>query len=100
MEMTFGNAHDIWRRVVSGDNSLTEEEVMIAAKWFEGFIPKLSDKASQSKQELEDAIQAQNAIEKKTFMDFNGQKKKLKDISEQQTYKGRQRLFSAARYTK
>jgi len=66
MEMTFGNAHDIWRRVVSGDNSLTEEEVMIAAKWFEGFIPKLSDKASQSKQELEDAIQAQNAIEKKS----------------------------------
>lgn len=64
--MTFGRAHDIWSRVVSGDKTLTEEEVKAAAKWFDGFIDKLQDKASQSKEELDDAIQTQekDALEK------------------------------------
>lgn len=66
MEMTFGNAHDIWRRAVSGDNSLTIEEVKAAAEWFDEFCGKLSEKESQSKQELEDAIQVHGAIEKKS----------------------------------
>ena len=68
MEMNFGKAHDIWSRVVSDDNSLIVEEVKAAANWFNGFISKLSDKANQSMQELEDAVQAleKDAIEKKS----------------------------------
>ncbi len=68
MEMTFGKAHDIWSRVVSSDNSLTEDEVKAAAQWFDDFTDILSDKASLSKQELEDAIKVQkeDVIEKKT----------------------------------
>ncbi len=66
MEMNFGNAHDIWCRVVCGDNTLTNEEVKAAEQWFDDFITKLSDKASHSKQELEAAMQTQekDAIEK------------------------------------
>ena len=29
-----GKAHNIWCRVVSGDKTLSEEEVKAAAKWF------------------------------------------------------------------
>lgn len=66
MEMNFGNAHDIWSRVVCGDRTLDEEEVKAAVKWFDDFISKLIDKASHSKQELEAAMQTQekDAIEK------------------------------------
>ena len=67
MEMTFGKAHDIWSRVVCGDKTLTIDEVKAAAQWFDDFSVKLNDKVSQSKQELEEAMQAQDpdAIEKK-----------------------------------
>ena len=67
MEMTFGKAHDIWSRVVCGDKTLTKDEVEAAAQWFDDFSVKLNDKVSQSKQELEEAMQAQDqdAIEKK-----------------------------------
>ena len=57
MEMKFGKAHDIWGRVVSGDDTLSDDEVKAAAEWFDEFSGKLSDKASQSAQALEDAIQ-------------------------------------------
>ena len=60
MEMNFGKAHDIWSRVVSGDKTLSEEEVKAAATWFDDSCAKLSDKASQSQQELEEAMQTQN----------------------------------------
>ena len=63
MEMTFGKAHDIWSRVISGDSTLTEDEVKAAAKWFDDFSAKLSDKASQSEQELQEAIQSKENIE-------------------------------------
>ena len=68
MEMTFGKAHDIWGRVVSGDDTLSDDEVKAAAEWFDEFSGKLSDKASQSAQALEDAIQRHengDAIERK-----------------------------------
>lgn len=67
MEMNFGKAHDIWSRVVSGDKTLSEDEVKAAAKWFDDFCAKLSDKASKSKQELEEAdlAHAEDAIEKR-----------------------------------
>jgi len=32
--MTFGKAHDIWCRVVSGDKTLSEEEVKAAQSGF------------------------------------------------------------------
>ena len=57
--MNFGKAHDIWSRVVSGDKTLTEEDVKAAAKWFEDFSARLSDKASQSQQELDKAMRTQ-----------------------------------------
>lgn len=68
MEMNFGKAHDIWSRVVSGDKTLSEEEVKAAATWFDDFCAKLSDKVSQSRQELEEAMQTRDldAIEKKS----------------------------------
>lgn len=67
MEINFGKAHDIWSRVVSGDKTLTVEEVKATAKWFDDFCTKLSDKANQSKQELEESMQTQEkeTIEKK-----------------------------------
>lgn len=68
MEMKFGKAHDIWGRVVSGDDTLSDDEVKAAAEWFDEFCGKLSDKASQSAQALEDAIQRHendDAIERK-----------------------------------
>ena len=67
MEMTFGKAHDIWSRVVCGDKTLTIDEVKAAAQWFDDFSVKLNDKFSQSKQELEEVMQAQDqdAIENK-----------------------------------
>lgn len=67
MEMNFGKAHDIWSRVVSGDKTLTEEEVKAAVKWFDDFCAKLSDKASKSKQELKEAelAHAEEVIAKK-----------------------------------
>lgn len=67
MEMTFGKAHDIWSRVVSGDKTLTNEEVKAAAQWFDDFSVKLNDKVIQSKQELEEAMPTrdQDTIEKK-----------------------------------
>ena len=67
MEMTFGKAHDIWSRVVSGDKTLTEEEVKAAANWFDDFCAKLGDKASQSRQELEETMESQDkeTIDKK-----------------------------------
>ena len=67
MEMTFGKAHDIWSRVVSGDETLTADEVKSATEWFDEFCTKLGNKSSQSKQELE-AIQAKekDTIEKKS----------------------------------
>lgn len=34
MEMKFGKAHDIWGRVVSGDDTLSDDEVKAAAEWF------------------------------------------------------------------
>ncbi len=55
MEMTFGKAHDIWGRVVCGDDTLSDDEVKAAAEWFDDFIGKLNEKASQSKQALDDA---------------------------------------------
>jgi hypothetical protein len=66
--MTFEEAHNIWRRVVTGDKTLTIDKVKAAAQWFDDFIALLNDKASQSKQELEEAIQTreQVSIEKKT----------------------------------
>ena len=65
--MTFGKAHDIWSRVVSGDKTLSEEEVKAAATWFDDFCAKLSDKASTSKQELKEAelAHAEEVIAKK-----------------------------------
>lgn len=67
MEMNFGKAHDIWSRAVSGDKTLSEEEVKAAARWFSDFCSKLSDKLSKSKQELEKAelAHAEDAIEKR-----------------------------------
>lgn len=68
MEINFGKAHDIWSRVVSGDKTLTEEEVKAAAKWFDDFCPKLSDKSILSKQELEETMESQEkeTIDKKS----------------------------------
>ena len=68
MEMTFGKAHDIWSRVVSGDKTLTADEVKSATEWFDEFCTKLGNKSSQSKQELDEAIQAEekDTIEKKS----------------------------------
>ena len=68
MEMNFGKAHDIWSRVVSGDKTLSEEEVKAAAQWFDDFSATLNDKVSQSKQVLEEAMQNRDldAIEKKS----------------------------------
>lgn len=68
MEMNFGKAHDIWSRVVCGDKTLTNDEVKAAATWFDDFSAKLSDKVSQSQQELEEAMQTRDldAIEKKS----------------------------------
>ena len=68
MEMNFGKAHDIWSRVVGDDKTLTVDEVKAAAKWFDDFSSKLSDKASKSKQELDNAIQTkeeESSIERK-----------------------------------
>lgn len=67
MEINFGKAHDIWSRVVSGDKALTEEEVKAAATWFDDFCAKLGDKACQSQQELEEAMESQDkeTIDKK-----------------------------------
>lgn len=68
MEMTFGKAHDIWGRAVSGDGTLSEDDVKDAAKWFYDFIDKLNEKASQSKQDLDDAVERHEddaVIEKK-----------------------------------
>ena len=59
MEMTFGKALDIWSRVISGDSTLTEDEVKAAAKWFDDFNVKLSYKASKSEQNLQNAIKTQ-----------------------------------------
>lgn len=65
--MNFGKAHDIWSRVVSGDKTLSEEEVKAAATWFDDFCVKLSDKASKSKHELKEAelANAEEVIAKK-----------------------------------
>lgn len=65
--MNFGKAHDIWSRVVSGNKTLTEEEVKAAVQWFSDFIPQLNNKACKSKQELEEAelAHAEDAIEKR-----------------------------------
>ena len=57
MEMNFGEAHDIWGRAVRGDETLSEDEVKAAAKWFDKFLGTLSDKASQSQQALDDAFE-------------------------------------------
>lgn len=67
--MTFGDAHDVWSRAVCGDKTLTIEEVKAAAQWFDEFSDKLSDKASQSQQALDDAIERHEddaEIEKKS----------------------------------
>lgn len=66
--MNFGKAHDIWSRVICGDKTLANDEVKAAAQWFDDFIPILSNKASQSKQEMDDVMQTQekDAIEKKS----------------------------------
>ena len=69
MEMTFGDAHEVWNRAVSGDNTLSTDEVKAAAQWFDEFSDKLRDKASQSQQALDDAIERHEddaAIEKKS----------------------------------
>jgi hypothetical protein len=68
MEINFGKAHDIWSRVVSGDKTLTVEEVKAAAKWFDDFCTKLSDKSILSKQELEETMESQekDTIDKKS----------------------------------
>ena len=57
MEMTFGKAYDVWNRAVGEDKSLTFDEVKDAAQWFDDFNDKLSDKASQSQQALDEAIE-------------------------------------------
>ena len=57
MEMTFGDAHDVWGRAVCGDETLSPDEVKAAAQWFDDFSDKLRDKASQSQQALDDAIE-------------------------------------------
>ena len=67
--MTFGDAHEVWNRAVSGDNTLSTDEVKAAAQWFDEFSDKLSDKASQSQQALDDAIERHEddaEIEKRT----------------------------------
>ena len=67
--MTFGKAHDIWGRAVRGDETLSEDEVKAAAQWFDKFLGTLSDKASQSQQALDDAIEQHEddaAIEEKS----------------------------------
>ena len=68
MEMTFGDAHEVWNRAVCGDKTLSSDEVKAAAQWFDEFSDKLRDKASQSQQALDDAIERHEddaAIEKK-----------------------------------
>ena len=65
--MDFGEAHDILERAMRGDKTLSEDEVKAAAKWFDEFCGKLSDKARQSQQTLDDAIERRednDAIEK------------------------------------
>lgn len=77
MEMDFGNALDIWRRVVCGDNTLTNDEVKAAARWFDDFSSKLSDKATQSEQELETArLHRMQEIERKS-KGFESDKRQL-----------------------
>ena len=69
MEMTFGDAHAVWRRAVCGDEALSTDEVKAAVQWFDEFSDKLRDKASQSQQALDDAIERHEddaAIEKKS----------------------------------
>ena len=69
MEMTFGDAHDIWNRAVRGDETLSEDEVKAAAQWFDKFLGTLSGKASKSQQALDDAIERHEddaEIEKRT----------------------------------
>ena len=83
MEMTFGKAHDIWSRVISGDSTLTEDEVKAAAKWFDDFSAKLSDKASQSEQELQEAIQSKEnkeTIERRKREAAESDKRQLEDF--------------------
>lgn len=66
--MSFGTACGIWHRVQSEDETLTDDEVKAAAKWLDEFIGKLSEKASQSEQELQQDIRTQkdnDTIERK-----------------------------------
>lgn len=81
MEMTFGKAHDIWRRVVCGDKTLTNDEVKAAAQWFDDFSATLNDKVSQSKQVLEEAMQTRDLdeIEKKSKAN-ESDKRQLEDF--------------------
>ena len=68
MEMTFGKAHDVWSRVISGNITPDAGEVKAASQWFDEFCSKLSDKASQSEQHLQNSIQSRekdDAIERK-----------------------------------
>lgn len=79
--MTFGKAHDIWRRVVCGDKTLTNDEVKAAAQWFDDFSATLNDKVSQSKQVLEEAMQTRDLdeIEKKSKAN-ESDKRQLEDF--------------------
>lgn len=81
MEMTFGEAHDIWSRVVRGDVTLTQDEVKAAAQWFDDFIGKLNDKYVQSKQESEEVqrTQQKDAIDKKR-KSTESEKRQLEDF--------------------
>ena len=81
MEMTFEKAHDNWNRVIGDDSTLTAEEVKAAAQWFDDFSAKLSDKASQSEQELQKAIQSQENKEtiKRKIKSAESDKRKLED---------------------
>ena len=60
---------------------MTEDEVKAATQWFDDFSVKLNYKVSQSKQELEEAMQSENqdAIEKKSNA-VESDKRQLEDI--------------------
>lgn len=65
MGMTFGGAHDVWKRAISGDETLREDEVRVAAQWLDKFSGKLGDKASQSWQDYQKSVDSQAEEETK-----------------------------------
>ena len=43
MDMTFGEALNVWSRVVSDDKTLTINEVKAASQWTKNFIDQLKE---------------------------------------------------------